>query len=71
MVSRRVAMPVPCTIHVFINYLKVLPRKVTFFFRAILPNRHFLRLGIRPNRYSFPFMLTHLSSLRDLGDVHS
>ncbi|GJM93035.1 hypothetical protein PR202_ga09552 [Eleusine coracana subsp. coracana] len=33
---------------------------------------HFLRIGVRrPNRYTFPFMLAHLSSLRDLGVVHS
>jgi pentatricopeptide repeat protein len=60
-----------------------LPRPHVFVFNTLLRSlpapacsplplyRHFLRLGIRPDRYSFPFMLTHLSSLRDLGVVHS
>ncbi|KAF7023861.1 hypothetical protein CFC21_036290 [Triticum aestivum] len=33
--------------------------------------RRFLCLGGRPNRYTFPLLLTSLSSLRDLRAVHS
>ncbi|KAM0923913.1 hypothetical protein ACQ4PT_005218 [Festuca glaucescens] len=32
--------------------------------------RRFLCLGVRPNRYTFPLLLTCLSSLRDLRAVH-
>ncbi|GJN17569.1 hypothetical protein PR202_gb04647 [Eleusine coracana subsp. coracana] len=60
-----------------------IPRPHVFVFNSLLRSltappcsplplfRHFLRIGVRPNRYTFPFMLAHLSSLRDLGVVHS
>ncbi|CAO1944836.1 unnamed protein product [Urochloa humidicola] len=61
-----------------------LPRPHVFVFNSLLRSlppapacsplplfRHFLSLGIRPNRYTFPLMLTSLSSLRDLKVLHS
>ncbi|KAL5222878.1 hypothetical protein ABZP36_027591 [Zizania latifolia] len=32
--------------------------------------RHFLRLGVRPNRFTFPLLLTSLTSHRELTAVH-
>ncbi|CAD6236630.1 unnamed protein product [Miscanthus lutarioriparius] len=61
-----------------------LPRPHVFVFNSLLRSlppapacsplplfRHFFGLGVRPNRYTFPLMLTSLSSLCELSVVHS
>ena len=61
-----------------------LPRPHVFVFNSLLRSlrpapacsplslfHHILGLGVRPNRYTFPLILTSLSSLRDLTVVHS
>ncbi|KAL6845502.1 hypothetical protein ACP4OV_024997 [Aristida adscensionis] len=62
-----------------------LPRPHVFVFNSLLRSLHhaaalcsplplfrrLVGLGVRPNRYTFPLMLTSLSSLRDVRAVHS
>ncbi|KAL6614451.1 hypothetical protein ACP70R_036721 [Stipagrostis hirtigluma subsp. patula] len=57
--------------HVFVfnSLLRSLPRPAPC--SPLLLFRRLLGLGVRPNRYTFPLMLTSLSSLRDLRVVHS